>query len=277
MIPKLFQFQASLWWSTAGVTSRARSDDRELSRVTIFGVSIHRLQGDDVLREVRRRMGDDDQQTIMYVNSHTLNIARRESRLRAAMASSTFVLNDGIGVGIAARVHGTRFPENLNGSDFTLRLLSAAAEAGWRTFFLGGRPGVADEAAERLRSRYPRLKVVGTRHGFHRDPSGDAKAIRDARADLVLVAFGNPEQELWLAQWLQPSQARLGVAVGAFLDFQAGRVSRAPKWMNDAGIEWLYRLAQEPARLWRRYLIGNPVFLACVVIDRVRHGRRAQP
>jgi exopolysaccharide biosynthesis WecB/TagA/CpsF family protein len=232
-----------------------------------LGVEIDRLRGDEVIREVRERVARRERLTVMYANAHTLNIAAADERLRSVLNESDLVLNDGSGVGMAARLRGLPFHENLNGSDFNLRLLRTAAAEGWRVFLLGGRPGVAEWAAASIRAELPSLDVAGARHGFARDPAGDAAAVRASGADILLVALGNPRQELWLADRFAESGALLGVGVGAFLDFQAGVVPRAPRWMNRLGIEWTHRLAREPGRLWRRYLLGNPLFLYRVLSE----------
>jgi exopolysaccharide biosynthesis WecB/TagA/CpsF family protein len=223
------------------------------------------MRGDAAIQEVRERMTVKRRLTIMYANAHTLNTAAGDAGFRAALNGSDLVLNDGAGVTLAGRLKRSPFHENLNGSDFNLRLLETASEEGWRVFLLGGLPGVAELAAANIRKRLPALEIVGTRHGFFRDPAGDAAAVRRSGAEVVMVALGHPRQELWLADHLAESGAACGVGVGAFLDFQSGTIRRAPRWMNRLGIEWLYRLAQEPRRLWRRYLVGNPTFVYRVV------------
>jgi exopolysaccharide biosynthesis WecB/TagA/CpsF family protein len=183
------------------------------------------------------------------------------------------VLNDGSGVALAARLQGLTFPENLNGSDFNLRILELAARHGWPVFLLGAHPGVAERAASRLVDRLPGLTIAGTRNGYI-DADGHAAVaaeIRESGASLLLVGMGNPLQERWLDEHLAATGCSIGVAVGAFIDFSAGEVQRAPRWMSDAGIEWMYRLRQEPRRLWRRYVLGNPAFVARVVRQRFRH------
>lgn len=199
---------------------------------------------------------------LCYVNAHSLNLAFRDDRYRAALRSADLVLNDGIGLDLAAWMRGRRFPENLNGSDFTLRLLELAAERGWRVYLYGGQPGVAATVRERLSQTIEHLQVVGVCDGYSpRSAEEIVEDIRAARADVVIVALGQPLQELWLDAHLAGTGCHLGVGVGAFLDFVAGRVARAPRWMNRLGIEWLFRLAHEPGRLWRRYIVGNPLFL----------------
>lgn len=228
----------------------------------IMGVPISRLTGDQALRVVAEWAEDGTCQTLAYVNAHTLNLSARVEALHESLARSRLVMNDGIGLSLAARMRGERFPENLNGSDFTVRLLQLAAARDWGVFFLGGEPGVAEVAAARLEERIGGLRVVGVSHGFT-DMSDQllARRVRNTGASLLVVALGSPRQEIWLDRNLEATGALVGVGVGAFLDFTAGRVRRAPGWMNALGIEWCFRLLQEPRRLWRRYLVGNPLFL----------------
>ena len=196
-----------------------------------------------------------------YVNAHSLNLAYRDETYRTALQSCAYLLNDGIGLSLAARMRGLNFPDDLNGSDFTLQVLALAAKRDWRVFLYGGEPGVGEQAAAALHARVPGVRIVGVQDGFTVARDAIAHQVRDSGADVVIVALGNPLQELWLNEWLPETGCRLGVGVGAFLDFVSGRVPRAPAWMHAIGLEWVYRLYQEPRRLARRYVLGNPLFL----------------
>jgi len=246
--------------------------ERAGQRVRIGEVSVDRLTAADALRRIEELLGDPAPSLCVFVNAHTVNVAARDPAFRDVLANASLVLNDGSGVGIAARLQGRAFPENLNGSDLMPRVLDLAAAHGWRTFLVGGRPGVAASAAEVMRRARPTLVICGTRDGHFPDDESEAVAaeIDGARTDLLLVGMGNPKQELWLARWLSATGASVGFGVGALFDFQAGRVRRAPAWMNRAGVEWAYRLAKEPRRLSRRYLLGNPAFLGRVFTDLAR-------
>ncbi|HSZ14203.1 MAG TPA: WecB/TagA/CpsF family glycosyltransferase [Solirubrobacteraceae bacterium] len=212
---------------------------------------------------------------LAYVNAHTLNLACRNPKLREALLNCDFVLNDGAGVSLAARLQGRRFPNNLHGSAFNTRILELAASERWSVFLLGGRPGIPERAAAELRQQIPHLQIAGARHGFHHHPARDVAAVNTSGASVLLVAMGNPRQELWLEQHFhQLPGIRIAAGVGAYLDFQAKVVRRAPEWMNRCGIEWLYRLAQEPLRLGKRYIVGNPYFLFRVVRAQMTAGRR---
>jgi exopolysaccharide biosynthesis WecB/TagA/CpsF family protein len=244
-----------------------------LPTVPILGVGVCALTRDKALQAVERLVAEGSRLMLAYVNAHTLNLALHDHDLRGALDRSTLVLNDGVGVSLAARMRGERFPDNLNGSDFTIQLLGLAAARGWGVFLLGGTPGVAETAADRLVERISGLGIVGTCHGFT-GVSDDllAQRVRDAGTELLIVAFGSPRQETWIDRNLEATEALVGVGVGAFLDFSAGKVARAPHWMNTLGIEWCFRLLLEPRRLWRRYLVGNPLFLLRAWRDRNRPG-----
>jgi alpha-1,3-mannosyltransferase len=199
---------------------------------------------------------------VVFANAHTLNAMRRDLRVRDALRRS-IVFNDGIGVDLASRVlFGKWFPANLNGTDFVPGYLRSTRNR-YRIFLLGAKPGVADRAAEHLSRIAPRHEIVGSSHGYltPQDATTIVATIRGLRADILLVAMGNPEQELWLMEHLSQTGCRLGFGVGALFDFMAGAVPRAPVWMRMARLEWLYRIILEPRRLWRRYLVGMPIFL----------------
>jgi len=211
-------------------------------------------------------------------------IAERDARFRAAYAAADLSLADGQPIVWASRLLGAPLPEKVSGSDLVLPLMDRAAARRWRVFLLGAGPGVADAAAERLRGKRG-VDVVGTAAPYVRvgpgdpDPEGDAavQAIRTARTDLVLVAFGAPKQELWMHRHRDTLAPAVMVGVGASLDFVAGRVRRAPRWISRLGFEWLWRGARGPRRLWRRYLVDDPAFVAILwrTWRAARTGRRA--
>jgi alpha-1,3-mannosyltransferase len=204
---------------------------------------------------------------IAFCNAHTANTADRDPRFAAAIEQAV-VVNDGAGVDIASTLlFGRPFQENLAGTDLIDDLFERT-ERSLRVFLVGSAPGVAEHAARQLQVRAPKHRVVGTAHGFFSEaevPDLVAR-IRASGADLVLVGMGHPRQEIWCAEQYREIGA-ITIAVGAYLDFLAGEVRRAPRWMRDLRCEWLYRLVQEPRRLWRRYLLGNLRFLMRLLIQ----------
>lgn len=247
---------------------------RHVPAIKILGVPVARLGPAPALSEIERLHDEDGPALVFYANAHTLNLASRDAEYKAVLQNAGLVLNDGFGLNIAARIKGGRFPANLNGSDFSPQILGFAAKRGWSSFFLGARPGVAEEAARRLETRITNLRVAGLRDGYFppNQTQNVVDEIQNSGADLLMVAMGNPLQERWLSRYLPQTGARLGVGVGAFFDFTAGTVPRAPGWMNRMGVEWLYRFGREPRRMWRRYVIGNPEFLARVTRERLGPG-----
>jgi exopolysaccharide biosynthesis polyprenyl glycosylphosphotransferase len=178
----------------------------------------------------------------------------------------------------ASRLLGERIPEKVSGSDLIEPLAQLAAERGYKIFLLGGAEGVAGIAARRLTERHPGLKVVGTEAPqidlARPIPPSLVRRIRDSGAQLLLVAFGAPKQELFIRAIAAQLGPCVAIGVGASLDFIAGRAKRAPSWVSRSGLEWLYRLAREPRRLWRRYLVQDPAFVAIVFAQLLAGWRR---
>lgn len=248
-----------------------------LSTSEVLGVPIARLAPEAALLEAKRLYEDSAPAMVAYVNVHTVSLAADDPTYAEVLRGADLVLNDGKGVMLAGLILGRRFPADLNGNFFTPKLLECAAQNGWSIFILGARPGVAEVVADKLRAELPGLHIAGTMHGHF--PPGEepdvVARIKASGAGMLLVGMGNPLQERFLARRLNETGTRLGVGVGAFLDFRVGEVTRAPGWMNRMGIEWVHRLVQEPRRMWRRYLIGNPRFVWRVLKSRVRAGIRS--
>jgi N-acetylglucosaminyldiphosphoundecaprenol N-acetyl-beta-D-mannosaminyltransferase len=244
-------------------------------RVGVLGVGVDRLSVDglhaEVARLVRRRGG-----IVLNVNAHCLNLCHRNEKLRRFFAGADVVFCDGAGVRLAARMLGGSLPERITYADWLPRLAALAEERGLSLFFLGARPGVAAEAARRLRESHPNLRISGVRHGFfdHRSGSPENGAvvaeINAVRPDILLVGLGMPLQERWLIENHRGLDVGAALTGGAVFDYASGRLRRGPRLLTDNGFEWLARLLVEPRRLWRRYLLGNPLFLARVLAQRLR-------
>jgi alpha-1,3-mannosyltransferase len=233
---------------------------------SILDVSVQVRTRSEVVGQLDSQFDKNVPTIVAFANANCLNVAYADARVRVALREAV-VLNDGIGVDLASKLlFGAQFPENLNGTDFIPYYLQRTRHH-FRVCLLGGRPGVANRAAEVLARTCPRHKIVGCRDGYfpRSEDALAAQAIRAAGADIVLIAMGNPDQELWLRNNLAATGCRLGFAVGAAFDFMTGDVQRAPLWVRTARLEWFYRLAREPRRLWRRYLLGNPMFIMRVL------------
>lgn len=201
---------------------------------------------------------------VFFMNAHCCNVRLRNADYAQAVARADVLLPDGIGVKLAAKMTGQTLTANLNGTDLVPALLSKAARLGKSVYLFGSTPGTADAAAANLILTIPGLRIAGTSNGYSDAVDADAVIadINDSGADIVLVALGVPMQELWLDKYAHRLNAPLTLAVGALFDFLAGTVVRAPKLVRRANMEWVWRLAQEPRRLAKRYLAGNVAFLA---------------
>ncbi len=244
-----------------------------LPTIDILGVPIVRATVGQAIDEIQYLAESAAPALVIYVNAHTMELSARDPELKAILQQAAIVLNDGIGLSLAARIQGPKhFLANLNGTDVTPMILHLAAAQHWRVYLLGAAPGVAEKAAAQFLEQVPGLTIAGTQDGFF--PPDDLpqviEQIRAVRTDLLIVGMGNPKQEKWLAQHLISTGARLGIGVGAFLDFSAGVFPRAPTWMQNLKIEWLFRMSLEPRRLWKRYLLGGPVFLGRVAWQALR-------
>jgi N-acetylglucosaminyldiphosphoundecaprenol N-acetyl-beta-D-mannosaminyltransferase len=169
---------------------------------------------------------------------------------------------------------GVTCADRVDGPDFMLRMCETGIEDGLRHFFYGGRPGVPERLANQLEARFPRLNIVGMYSPPFRRTGAIEEAkvidsINNAAPDAVWIGLGTPKQDLWLAQHRPFLSAPLLAAVGAAFDFHAGLIRQAPQWMQQRGLEWMYRLSREPRRLWHRYLVYNPLFVASVLVQQL--------
>jgi alpha-1,3-mannosyltransferase len=230
---------------------------------TILDVPVQVLTFEQAADLIDTRYARGEPFAVAFANAHTLNVAVENVKFRRALQNS-LVLNDGIGIDLASRwLYGVPFPENLNGTDFVPNFLRATRHR-YRIFLLGARPGTAGRAAERLAHLCPQHEFVGCHHGFMDDDSAKevAALVRRSKADVLLVALGNPKQEFFLQEHMTSTGCTLGIGVGALFDFLAGNVPRAAQWVRRWHLEWVYRLGHEPGRLAHRYLLGNPLYLA---------------
>lgn len=207
--------------------------------------------------------GDPTRQ-ICTVNPEFLMEAQRNPTFRATLLAADLRVPDGVGVLMAARLYGQPIRERVTGSDGIYRISERAAARGWRVYFLGAAPGVAEETARRLTARYPGLTVAGCYSGSPQD--GEWPTIRarleQAQPDILFVAYGHPRQDLWIHQHRHELPAKVALGVGGAFDFVAGISRRAPLWMQRLSLEWLHRLLTQPWR-WRR-MLDLPRFVVAV-------------
>jgi N-acetylglucosaminyldiphosphoundecaprenol N-acetyl-beta-D-mannosaminyltransferase len=239
------------------------------STIPILGIPVHAVTMADTLALIEGYMAEPRVHQIATVNPEFVMAAQSDAAFRAVLRAADLCLPDGVGLLYAARWLGQALPERVPGSELVYQLAELAAARGWPLFLLGAAPGVADEAAAILAERYPGQVIAGTYAGSPDPAENEAivQRINDSGAAILLVAYGAPKQDKWIARNRETlATVRVAIGVGGSLDFVTGRAVRAPQWAQDAGLEWLHRLYKEPWR-WRR-MLALPRFALKVLLSR---------
>lgn len=235
--------------------------------ISLLGVKIHPLTRPALRHFIAQSIHSNARVLALNVNVYAMNLAYENPWLRRFFNQSGITFTDGAGVIFAAKLLGRRIPERVTYADWMWELASIAEEEGYTLFFLGAEPSVAEQAAARLRQRFPKIKIVGVRHGyFDKNPQSAENAelvaaINQLRPNILITGMGMPIQERWLMENWERLNVNIFLTGGAVFDYISGKLSRAPRWMTENGLEWLGRLLIEPRRLWKRYILGNPLFL----------------
>jgi len=240
-----------------------------LSRVNVLGVGISAINLKVAVAEIEDWIARGERHYVNVCTVQTVMECQKAEPLRRLVNDSGMSTPDGMPLVWLSRLHGYREVGRVYGPDLMLALCERSRITGHRHFFYGGAPGIADRLASRLMSRFPGLIVVGTHSPPYRPADAEEDravldAINAAAPDIVWVGLGTPKQDYWVSRHRAPLAAPALIAVGAAFDFHAGLLRQAPRWMQRSGLEWLFRLMQEPRRLAYRYLVYNPVFVALV-------------
>jgi exopolysaccharide biosynthesis WecB/TagA/CpsF family protein len=246
----------------------------------LLGIDIRNTSMDEAVSWIVERATRNERTSMAFVNPDCLNAAVEQREYKSVLQRADRVLPDGIGVNLACRMRNIALVANLNGTDLFPELCQRAVEADLSLYLLGAAPGVAEDAAANVKERFPGLRIAGIRDGYFEeiDAAQVVQQINDSNADILLVAMGAPRQDLWIDQHRDKLEVPVCMGVGGLFDFYSGRIPRAPLWLRELGLEWMWRLMQEPRRMWRRYVIGNPLFLYRVTREARRQASiRNQP
>ena len=243
-------------------------------RPPIAGVGFDLVGYEDVLARITGWRERGERGYVVLANPHSVMLCQRDPAMRMATEGAGLTLPDGVGIILAAKL--LRYPQRgrVAGPTLLLRLCDWGRQHGYRHYFYGGWQGVAESLASRLRDEFPGLHVAGTHSPPFRTVTEEEDAaliekINLARPDIVWVGLGAPKQEKWMAAHVGRVEAAAMIGVGAAFDFHSGNVRWAPPWVRWLGLEWLFRLACEPRRMWRRYLLDSPHFLLRVLMQRL--------
>ncbi|MDX2034427.1 MAG: WecB/TagA/CpsF family glycosyltransferase [Blastocatellia bacterium] len=238
--------------------------------VRLLGIRMHNLTMSEAVEEIVAQLDGSGGNQVCFVNADCANIAWRDEAYRDILNQARMTLADGIGLKIAGKLLGREIKQNVNGTDMFPLLCAAIEKSGHGIFLLGARPGIADAVAAWIREHHPGVAISGLQHGYFTPEEEPAvlRRIADSGAALLLVAFGAPRQDKWIHRCLAGTGVKVAIGVGGLFDFYSGSIPRAPQWLREMGMEWLYRFWQEPRRMWRRYFVGNAVFLYRVMMER---------
>lgn len=244
----------------------------QVPKIHVLGLPVHRITFDGLLNQIGAWIGENTPRQICTINPEFIMTAQRDILFYTILQRGDLCVADGVGLLMASRWMRQPLPERVTGSDGVPLICERAAQKGWKVFFLGAAPGIAQQAADKLRAKHPGLQIVGIHAGSPAAEEEDAivEMINQSGAQILFVAYGAPNQDKWIARNLHRfTSVRVAMGIGGSFDFIAGVVQRAPLWMRRAGIEWLYRLISQPWR-WKR-MTRLPRFVFAVL----RRGSRA--
>lgn len=234
--------------------------------VKILGVPVHPLTMNESVAVLEEKLQKKEQAFVVTANAEIIMMCQQDKEYNNIVSEQAdLVLPDGAGAVWAGRYLGNEVPERVAGFDLYNQLLKLSADKGYKVYFFGGAPGVAEAAKNKAEELYPGVQIVGCRNGYFTEAEEEAiiKEINDAAPDMLFVALGAPKQEKWLVKYRNQLKSRVLMGIGGSFDVLAGKMERAPKWMQEASLEWAFRLYKQPSRFMR--MLALPKFVLKVI------------
>jgi N-acetylglucosaminyldiphosphoundecaprenol N-acetyl-beta-D-mannosaminyltransferase len=247
-----------------------------LPTIELLGIKINPITVNTLHETIAQIIHSGEKAIIANVNIHAYNLSYENSRFREFLNNAEIVFCDGEGVRFGGKLCGYDIPQRITYADWMWQLCEFAEIQNFSLFFLGSKPNIAAKAAEKLINQFPNLRILGVHHGYFdkrtncKENNRIIELINNSKPDILVVGFGMPTQELWLDNNWQRIDAAIALTGGAVFDYISDTVPRAPGWMTNRGLEWLGRLAIEPKRLWKRYLLGNPKFFYRIMVNKIK-------
>lgn len=233
-------------------------------KIAIFDISFNNLAMNEILEIIKRSIFNKEKKSIFFINADCLNKTFSNENYKQTLKKADLVLPDGSGINIACNILKEKLKQNVNGTDMLPYICSLSQKNSFKIFLLGSKEGVAFKAKEKLLEKYPNLQIVGTHHGYINNKKEEVqviKTINKSKCDILLVAMGAPMQEIFIDKYKKQLDLSVVIGVGGLFDFYSSNIKRAPMYLRETGFEWVYRMIQEPKRMWKRYILGNPLFI----------------
>ena len=248
----------------------------DIRTVKILGTRLARTNIEDALTIIEEFITKGRKSQVCVSNAYSLVLMQDDKEFRDITNSASLAVTDGKPLVWISKLYGEAIPERVAGSDLVYGLGKKSSEKRYKLFFLGSNPSTLGKMVENLKKMFPFVQIAGVhsppfkKQFSEREDEKMIALINKVRPDVLFVGLGAPKQERWIWEHKDKLQVPVSIGVGAAFDFVAGTVKRAPKWMQQCGLEWLFRLCQEPGRLWRRYLIGNAIFLWLILKEYIK-------
>jgi len=236
-------------------------------RIEFFGLNLDLLTVEETLNQISEFINAKKPVQHVVVNVAKLVNAQTDSNLKEIINSCPLINVDGAGIILGAKFLGIDIPERVTGIDLMQKLIEYSAQKGYRVYFFGAEEEIVTKVIDIYKNEYPELIVAGYRNGYYSQDEEEniVSGIRDSKADVLFVAMGSPKKEIFLSNYSEKMGVPFTMGVGGSFDVVAGKVKRAPKWMQALNSEWIFRLIQEPRRMWKRYAVTNSTFLKMLV------------
>jgi N-acetylglucosaminyldiphosphoundecaprenol N-acetyl-beta-D-mannosaminyltransferase len=244
----------------------------EQKRFPIFNTYVDALTMEETIKRVETIIRNQVPVQHVVINASKINLMQKDEKLTQIVNNCPIINADGASIVWAARLLNIPVKERVTGIDLFVRLIHVADQKGYKVFLFGAKEKVVKKVEDNFRQQYKNLQIVGRRNGYFsiQEEQQIAEEIRKAKPDMLFVAFSSPKKEYWIKKYLDFMKVPFVMGVGGSFDVIAGVTSRAPKWMQGLGLEWLYRFMQEPRRMWKRYIIGNFKFVLLTVKTKIR-------
>lgn len=248
-----------------------------MSRTLVVGCPVDSLDMNQTIEKIEETIKQKKICQHVAVNVSKFMEMRKDPHLKKIIEDCQIISADGMPLVWVSKLMGNPLPERVAGVDLFQELIKLCSEKGYRPFFFGAREWVVKSVVDNYKAKYPDLNVAGYRNGYYskEEEVSIAKTIRESRADMLFVGFSSPMKEIFLKKWMPVMSVHFCMGVGGSFDIVAGKTKRAPGWMQKTGLEWLYRVIQEPRRMWKRYAKTNPAFVWVIFIEYMKSRRTA--